>query len=196
MLKLWRSKMNQVICLVGPSGVGKSSYAKRLKKHFNLADQQVVTTRNSRVDDGNHYQYVSEVVFQKMIKKNLFLEWDKYINYFYGTTMKSIEDIQNSNYCGCVLDLTPAGCNKVKKKIKEVLIIALLPDNIDWLKKRLFKRNTNSKNEIELRTDLLISFINEVKELKVPIVECRYESSSWGPTFKKIIRLVEKTINV
>lgn len=71
----------KVISFVGPSGVGKTSYAKRLIEKHDFVLPTVATTRCPRTDDSNHYLYVTEATFLKMAISDNFIEWDNYLNY-------------------------------------------------------------------------------------------------------------------
>lgn len=181
----------RVVCLVGPSGVGKTSYAKRLVKKYGFAVPTVITTRQRRSDDGENYQYVLESTFLEMVNSGFFLEWDKYSDYYYGTLAQSVKEIVDSKHpSGVILDLTPIGCQKVKKTIPSAVIIALLPDNPSWLFKRLISRNSQSPEEIQMRTKLLSSYLDEINLLTCKKVYTSFSSDSWDNTFAAIAKII------
>jgi len=181
----------RVVCLVGPSGVGKTSYAKRLVKKYGFAVPTVITTRQRRSDDGENYQYVLESTFLEIVNSGFFLEWDKYSDYYYGTLAQSVKEIVDSKHpSGVILDLTPIGCQKVKKTIPSAVIIALLPDNPSWLFKRLISRNSQSPEEIQMRTKLLSSYLDEINLLTCKKVYTSFSSDSWDNTFAAIAKII------
>jgi len=181
----------KVVCLVGPSGVGKTSYAKRLMKEDGFVLGTVFTTRKQRPDDGKNYQYVSEKTFFEMINSGSFLEWDKYSDYYYGTLAKSVEENINSGYYnGVILDLTPTGCQKVKKIMPFATIVALLPDDPAWLINRMRSRNLQSEEEIEQRTKLLNNYLREINLLTCKKAYVSFSPDSWEKTFENIERIV------
>lgn len=180
-----------MVCLVGPSGVGKTSYAKRLVEKYGFALPTVVTTRQRRADDSEHYQYVTESTFVEMINSDSFLEWDRYLDYYYGTLAQSVEEaIDSKDCCGVILDLTPSGCRKVLDAISSAIIIALLPDDPMWLFERLTSRNSQPMEEIQLRTKLLRNYLDEVNSLACKKVYASFSPDSWGRTFEAIEKIV------
>lgn len=181
----------KVVCLVGPSGVGKTSYAKRLVEKHGFALPTVVTTRQRRADDNKHYQYVTKSAFVEMVNSGSFLEWDRYSDYYYGTLAQSVEEVIGSkDYCGVILDLTPTGCRRVINAIPSAVIIALLPDDPLWLFERLTSRNSQLTREIQLRTNLLKSYLDEVNSLTCKKVYASFSPDSWDKTFETIEKIV------
>lgn len=183
--------ISRIVCLVGPSGIGKTSYAKRLVNKHGFRLPIVVTTRKPRTDDEAHYQYVSESAFLEMIHLGEFLEWDQYTDYYYGTSAKSVYEITESRKCpGVVLDLTPCGCRKVMAAEPSAIIIAILPDNPVWLLERLKIRSSQSLEEIQMRTNLLGHYLDEISLLACEKVYASFSPASWNRTFLAIERII------
>lgn len=183
--------LGKVVCLVGPSGVGKTSYAKRLVEKYGFVLPTVVTTRQRRSDDGEHYQYVSESIFLEMVNSGSFLEWDRYSNYYYGTLVQSVEELVGSEHpCSIILDLTPTGYRKVMSVMPTAVIVALLPDDSVWLFERLAKRNSQPLEEIHMRMKLLTSYLDEVNSLICKKVYASFSPDSWDSTFETIEKIV------
>ncbi len=160
-------------------------------KKYNFVLPTVITTRQRRSDDGENYQYVSESTFLEMIDSGFFLEWDRYSNYYYGTLAQSVKEIVDSEHPGgVILDLTPTGCQKIKKIIPPAVIIALLPDNPVWLFERLISRNSQPPEEIRTRTKLLNSYLDEVNSLTCKKVYASFSPDSWDNTFEAIEEIV------
>lgn len=182
---------DKTICFVGPSGVGKTSYIKRLVEKYNFYLPIVVTTRIKRVDDNERYQYVTESIFQEMVNLDLFLEWDKYSGYYYGTLFESVCSIPNTQKnSGIILDLTPEGCRKVLNKIPTAIILAIFPDNPCWLFDRLIMRNSQTTDEIVTRTKLLEDYLNDMRLLNSRDVFASFSPESWDKTFECIEKIV------
>ena len=90
-----KKERGQLIVLSGPSGVGKSTviaelFAQRSNIYFSVS----YTTRQPRVgeQDGVNYNFVSREEFERMIADDELLEYAEYVDNYYGTSMKLIQE--------------------------------------------------------------------------------------------------------
>lgn len=181
--------MLNVVCLTGPSGVGKTSYANRLCQLEGFVTPQVVTTRKKRGDDGDHYIYVTDHEFQELVVEDVFLEHDSYMDYRYGT-LRFSDLKQNMGVKWVVLDLTPAGVRQVKSLIPDAIVIIVLPDDPRWLYARLRERGTQNKEEIEARELILESYLEMLSELDGTRVFASYHPNTWDRTFAELLEVI------
>lgn len=182
---------NKVVCFVGPSGVGKTSYARRLVEKHNFTLPTVATTRQQRSDDNGRYLYVTNSTFTEMANRGSLLEWDMYMGCYYGTLLESVEETLNSSdHRGIALDLTPNGCRKAKETVPAAIIISLLPDDPEWLFKRLVIRNSQMLEEILTRTNLVRSYLDEIESLSCEKVYVSFSPDSWDKTFGTIEQII------
>ena len=140
-----------------PSGTGKSSLIRKLlKKRDNTIFSISYTTRPRRKNEteGKDYFFIDENKFNQMVKKDMFLEYAKVHNYFYGTSKQFIFDNLN-NGMDIILDIDVQGAKLVKKNISgtdyHVITIFIMPPSYNELKSRLEKRGTDSKETINTR---------------------------------------------
>lgn len=181
-----------VVCLIGPSGVGKSFYAELMVKKLNFARPKTVTTRNARSDDDNHI-YVSKEEFLSLIAKGDLLEWDEYSGNYYGIMLDEFRElILNEKNNGIVMDLTLEGSRKVKKLYEEAIFIALLPDDISWLKRRLNERSANSAHEIEKRMKISERDIDLIQKMDVSKIYCEFYPENTNEILGRIIMSIEE----
>tara|TARA_B100000575_G_C22983954_1_gene567609 strand:+ start:290 stop:895 length:606 start_codon:yes stop_codon:yes gene_type:complete len=134
-----------IIIISSPSGVGKTSIAKKLLKRIKHSYLSIsCTTRNPRKKEYNKidYFFISKKKFFQLRKEKKFLETAKVHNNYYGT-LKS--EIRKKNKI-ILLDIDWQGARSIRKKIKKnCYSFFLLPPSISTLKKRLLKRHFDNK---------------------------------------------------
>lgn len=102
-----------MIVIVGESASGKSTIAEMLcQKHGTIKKIVTYTTRPKRdyETDGVDYHFVSNERFAEMIKANLFVEYNSYNGWSYGTAKSDC-----SNEDDVVAVVTPAGLRALKR---------------------------------------------------------------------------------
>ena len=146
-------KKGMIIIVSAPSGAGKTSICNSLiKSDKNIVYSISTTTRQPRKGEknGREYFFVDNKKFKDMVKKNLFVEYAKVHNYFYGTSKKMLEETLNKGK-DILLDIDVQGAIKIKKQYKDALMIFITTPTLKILKERLIKRNKDSMDVINTR---------------------------------------------
>ena len=148
-----KKQRGQLIVLSGPSGVGKSTVIRELlSERSDIYFSVSFTTRQPRVGeaDGVNYNFVSKEEFEAMIGRDEFLEYAQYVDNYYGTSLKLIEEKLTAG-TDVLLDIEVQGAAKVREKCPDALFIFIIPPSFEELSRRLHGRHTDSEEVIEGR---------------------------------------------
>ena len=169
-----------LLVISGPSGVGKTSLVKKFLEEFK---SEVIfsiscTTRKPRPGEvhGKDYFFVDQKTFEKMIEKDELLEWANVHGNYYGTLKSFVyENLLKGK--SVLLDIDPHGAFQIKQKIRDSVLIFILPPSWDELKKRLQKRKSESESEIQKRLRRAREEIKFCKDYDYLIVNDRLEKA-------------------
>lgn len=148
--------MNQkgVLAVVsGFSGAGKGTLMKELLKHHDSYALSIsATTRQPREGevDGREYFFLTKEKFEQMIAENAFIEYAQYVDNYYGTPRKYVEDCLNAGK-DVILEIEVQGAMLVKKQYPEAVTIFVTPPSAAELKNRLVGRGTETYDVIRGR---------------------------------------------
>ncbi|OGI21670.1 MAG: guanylate kinase [Candidatus Melainabacteria bacterium RIFOXYA12_FULL_32_12] len=157
------NRKGRVFIISGPSGVGKGTLLSLLiGKHPEIVLSVSVTTRKPRTGEvhGVNYIFISKEEFEEMIEKDEFLEWAVFAGNYYGTYANIVQESLNMGL-DVALEIDVKGALQVKEKLKDAILIFILPPSIAELQTRLFKRKTDSQESIQKRLSIVKSEIEK-----------------------------------
>ena len=146
--------MSRLYVLVGPSGVGKGTVVKALRKAHPQVNVAVsATTRSPRPGerDGIDYHFLSEAQFNDLVASDGFVEWAiVHGQKRYGTLRSEIakyiargEDV--------ILEIDLAGARQVRRSNPDACFIFLQAPSQKILQERLRGRGTEGEAEVTRR---------------------------------------------
>ena len=179
---------NIMVILSSPSGVGKTTLTKKIQQKYQKFKISVShTTRKPRSNevDGVDYHFVDHKKFKELISKNELYEYAKIFENYYGTLKKNVDDTFKSN--DIIFDIDWQGTKQLSKfKNLNLIKIYLITDNKNELKKRLVKRNQNTKDEVEKRFNAFDEDIKHWNDYDYVII-----NKNLDVCFKQIEKIIE-----
>ena len=141
-----------LIVICGPAGSGKGTVVRLLLQDESYKVSVSTTSRQPRADDipGVTYNFVTREEFIDMIANGELAEFAEYVGNFYGTPIKSINELMKSGK-NVILEIETQGALQIKAKFPEALLIWLSPPDYQTLDTRLRGRGTNTDDDINQR---------------------------------------------
>lgn len=142
-----------ILCVSGPSGVGKGTAIERLLEDYPDFYQSIsLTTRAPRGQEinGREYYFCTRDTFKEKLAQGEILEYDEYVGHYYGTPAEPLRKASAEGRHS-VLDITVKGALAVKKQIPEAILVFLLPPTFKALNERLRGRATETDEVVEKR---------------------------------------------
>ena len=150
------STRGTLIVIAGPSGVGKGSVVKRLLERDpdRLAYSVSVKTRRPRPNErhGREYYFITEPVFDRMIRDDELLEWAPFVDHRSGTPRRFVEEALASGR-DVILEIDVKGAEQVRARVPDALLVFLAPPSMDELERRLRGRGTEDDGRIAKRLE-------------------------------------------
>lgn len=146
-------EQGQLVVVSGFSGAGKGTIMKNLiSKYPNYALSVSATTRKPREGevDGVAYHFMSNDQFEEMIAHGELIEYAKYVNHYYGTPRKFVEDEIRQGK-DVILEIEIQGAMKIRAQYPDALLVFITPPSAEELRSRLIHRGTESLDVINQR---------------------------------------------
>ena len=133
-----------VITLSGVTGVGKSYFKKEIQKILGIKAQTIIATREKRQGekDGVDKKFVDDEEFEKLKKQKDILLTFKLLGYKYGFPRTEMESEENS-----IVELHYSTIYQLKREIRHVFAIYIIPENLEIPKQKLKERNLSQDIE-------------------------------------------------
>lgn len=176
----------------------------RIRQNPNLFYSVSCTTRAPRAGeiDGQDYRFLSDAEFRERVAKGDFLEHAKVHGDHYGTLREPIVTNLNSGN-DVLIDIDTQGAAVIRScgdpLIRESLAdVFIMPPDLDELRRRLFKRGTETAEQIDSRIATAAREMEHWRDYRYTIISGSVEEDLQG--FQQIMeaeghlsrRLIEK----
>ena len=164
------------ICLVSPSGAGKTEIAVEAYKQFGFRRPKTVTTRKRSADKNFFYDCVTKDNFIKMASRGEFVETTVYGGEHYGITKKELSRFLDKNYVA-IIPMDMCGAMAVKnlypdrtaivfvEKDKSELVSSILRKEMPHDEKVLRLLNVDTEINNRQFCDLVISKTDDLGKI-------------------------------
>jgi guanylate kinase len=142
-----------IIVVSGFSGAGKGTLMKALiSRYSGYALSVSATTRDPRPGEvnGREYFFVSNEEFEKLIAEDGLIEHAGYVNHYYGTPRKFVED-KLSQGIDVILEIEIQGALQIREQYPDAVLLFVMPPSVAELEKRLRGRGTETEEVIAQR---------------------------------------------
>ena len=142
----------RLIVISGFSGAGKGTVVKKLIEKYNYSLSISATTRAPREgeEDGREYYFKTVDEFKSLIDYNGFIEWAQYVENYYGTPRKFVED-EIAAGKNVILEIEVQGAMNIKSQYPNAILIFITTKDIETLHNRLSSRGTETEEVIKKR---------------------------------------------
>lgn len=154
-------KKGKLFIISGPSGVGKDTIINEYLKNNDGILSVSATTRKPRKGEKNKkdYYFLTKKEFEKWIREDNFLEYATYNDNYYGTPKSKVfEELDKGIDVFLIIEVQ--GALQIKEKIRDCVLIFIMPPSLDELEKRLKKRNSDDESMIKNRLKIAITEIS------------------------------------
>ena len=148
-----QSKSAHLFIVAAPSGGGKTTLCREVRKRFSDMLYSVsYTTRELRdgEQEGVDYHFIDKTDFEKKIAAGKWAEWALVHGHYYGTSADFL-DKGLSDGRDILLDIDVQGTRQILERYANSITIFILPPSLDVLRQRLKARGTDSVKSIAVR---------------------------------------------
>ena len=182
-------KKGKLFIIAGPSGSGKDTLVNEvISRDATLRLSKSCTTRKMRnvEKDNPKYHFLTCEEFETMLENDEFLEYNVFLDNYYGTPKKPVDEWMKSGY-NVILEIDVNGADTIRQKMPEAIGIFIMPPSMDILKERLFKRASENTYEVEKRMKQAEIEIQDASKFNYIIINDKIEDA-----VRQILEIVSK----
>lgn len=172
-------KAPNLYVVAAPSGGGKTSLISallRLDHQLRLSISHTTRPARPHEVEGQHYYFVSDGEFARLVSENAFLEHARVYDHSYGTGREQVLDKLNQGF-DVMLDIDWQGAAQIRHSFPDCRSIFILPPSLEELHKRLSSRGQDSPTVIERRMQKARSELSHAGEFDYMIVNDDFEAA-------------------
>ena len=172
-------KQGNLFIISAASGAGKTSLVKKLLTLINDLTLSIShTTRDPRPSeiDGKDYFFVTNKIFEAMIKEDKFLETAKCHGSFYGTSRNFVEEVRDAGK-DIIFEIDWQGAKSIKAIFPEAISIFILPPSLKKLEERLTARGQDSEDTIKARLSAAKSEMSHVNQFDYVTINDKFDDA-------------------
>jgi guanylate kinase len=165
--------------VAAPSGAGKSSIVNAvLARDPNISLSISFTSRKPRPGErhAQHYNFIDEVEFQRMIDAGDFFEYARVHGDWKGTARQSVEPLMAQGR-DVLLEIDWQGARQVRSKVPDAVSVYILPPSREALEQRMRARGQDSEETIAKRLAAACDEISHYGEFDYIIVNEDFETA-------------------
>ena len=169
--------LGNLFIITAASGAGKTSLVRALLQQDAQIQLSVsYTTRQPRVGEvnGEHYHFVDEASFLKMLDENDFLESAHVHGARYGTSKTCVNEVLAAGQ-DLILEIDWQGAAQVRQFYPEAISIFILPPSMQELESRLHGRGQDSDEVIAKRLAAAKDEMSHVGEFDYVTINDKFE---------------------
>ncbi|MBJ7601357.1 MAG: guanylate kinase [Candidatus Nephthysia bennettiae] len=145
-----------IVVISGPGGVGKDTLIEKLLARDPQLRYSVSYTTRPRRDyevDGEHYSFVDEADFRRLLAEGELLEHATINGHLYGTSGSRLDQARADGH-DVIVKIDVNGAEQMRPKRPEALYIFISPPSMEELLRRRIERGVETKREMTARQRL------------------------------------------
>ncbi len=169
-----------LVVITGPSGVGKDTLVRELKRRLgdSLHIAVTATTRPPRPGErhGVHYYFLSQAEFEDLMRKGGLLEHATVYGHRYGVPKAPLQEALSQGK-DVVVRVDVQGGQFIKSHYPEAVTVFLLPPSEEELARRLRGRGQDDPQQVELRLSVARQEMAQAQQFDYQVVNHQLEEA-------------------